>query len=198
MTGHSNTIYQVWDWDGRQAILLSFAFSLAMGIIYSVNVSNKISNKILYIIIIFNLILLSMGYFIKATRIHTQDKIISLIDQIQIPYESDIRIYSQVALYPFIRSYEINYLLRNSINYKKANGEIQNLTYIRYQDEVINKKIIDQNPEILKYSDNYLFNMTEKKCIASFYIARDYSDNKISFLYNYKNLFIRNVSLNCK
>lgn len=198
LTGHSNSIYQVWDWDGRQAILLSFAFSLSMGVIYSVNISNGISNKFLYIIIFINLILLSTGYLIKKTRIITQNKIVSLIDQVQIPNGSDIRIYSQVALYPYIRSYEINYSLRNTLNFNKANGEIKAQTYIKYEDEVINNKIISKNNLIQKYSDNYLINMSEKNCITNFYIAVDNSDNKIFYLYNSNNLFIRNVSLNCR
>ena len=164
--GRFHVIWDVFDWSGRNAILIIFPISyLSIRLFEQLRLKNKINSNTLNIsfLILFsiNLILLLQGTLFKLNRIIYQEK----LSQILIENESDLRnhegvlvINDNIKIKPIFRVNEINYLVYKSIHNNNLWTVIQNEK---------NKKYDANYPNNGKYKDVYVSNFYSKKKLNS-------------------------------
>lgn len=182
MTGHGNAIYSVTDWDGRQAILLSFGAAIfaTETLFYFFEFSKKDLGwdaKIFYPMIMFfvltpNIFLLSTGYITKINRLRFEEILIAeLKNKKTLIPTGVVEIITEYQLIPHMRSYEVNYLLYSALGsimyYGISTASDNNLDH--------SYSYITKIPPYLLRSDNYyglsyLYMHSEKPCFTKVYV----------------------------
>lgn len=126
-TGHANSLAGTDDWDGRQAILLSFGTSmLASSIFFGEDSSSRAfklhsqsyTYLLAFLVLAVNLYFLELGYITKTNRATFDKKLLIALENYKsaIPDGKVIFISDSNALpVPIHRSYELNYLLYQSL-----------------------------------------------------------------------------------
>lgn len=164
--GRFHVIWDVFDWSGRNAILIIFPVSyLSIKIFEQLKIKNKITSNMINacFIILFsiNLILLLQGTLFKLNRIIYQEKLSEILIENKsklVNKKGLLIINDNIKIKPILRINEINYLVYKSINNNNLWTVLQNKPVKNYDIEYPNNG---------KYKDIYISDFYSKRKISN-------------------------------